>query len=316
MIRAAGQAIAKSARVSSPEPGHSAEYFGAARSYWWNQDFLQLMARRWSMERCRKILDVGCGVGHWTRVLADLAPRASVVGVDRDQEWVRRAREGAADGEPAGRLSFNEGRAEDLPFADASFDLVSCQTLLIHVADVEATLREMWRVLQPGGQVCLVEPNNMARSLADADIGSEQDVKRRIDMVHLQLTCELGKKRLGRGFNSAGEELAAALRRVGFRDLSVYTSDKCFSLVPPYASPGERAEVDEQRDFAGRNFWIWGEDETREYFLAGGGSTAEFERLWPLAMGMAAEKVRRIEAGDYTTAGGNIVYLYSAVKHV
>ncbi|MGA1192723.1 MAG: hypothetical protein ACO3XO_10635, partial [Bdellovibrionota bacterium] len=48
---------------------HSAEYFGRQRSFWWNSDFLSLMATRWNLRNANKILDVGCGVGHWGMIV-------------------------------------------------------------------------------------------------------------------------------------------------------------------------------------------------------------------------------------------------------
>ncbi len=51
-------------------PEHSAEYFGETRDHWWHDDFIEMIAKRWRLESVRSILDVGCGVGHWGRVLA------------------------------------------------------------------------------------------------------------------------------------------------------------------------------------------------------------------------------------------------------
>lgn len=53
---------------------HSAEHFGDTRDYWWNRDFLQLMAKRWKLGTVRNVLDVGCGVGHWGMLLASVMP--------------------------------------------------------------------------------------------------------------------------------------------------------------------------------------------------------------------------------------------------
>jgi ubiquinone/menaquinone biosynthesis C-methylase UbiE len=53
--------------ISKP---HSAEYFGDTRDFWWNSDFLELMGKRLQFGNMKKILDVGCGVGHWGRLLA------------------------------------------------------------------------------------------------------------------------------------------------------------------------------------------------------------------------------------------------------
>src|ERR1700756_5701438 len=76
---------------------HSAEYFGDTRDYWWNADFLALMAKRLAFDRMGDVLDVGCGIGHWSRLLARVLPHdARLQGVDRDPLWVETAGERAA----------------------------------------------------------------------------------------------------------------------------------------------------------------------------------------------------------------------------
>ena len=95
---------------------HSAEYFGETRDYWWNLDFLELMGRRLSLDRVQDVLDVGCGIGHWGRLLAHVLPRtAHVQGVDRDPLWVEKASARAAARQFAERFSYQVSAAETLP---------------------------------------------------------------------------------------------------------------------------------------------------------------------------------------------------------
>ena len=76
---------------------HSAEYFGEQRDFWWNLDFLQLMARRWLLPEAPRMLDVGCGIGHWGRLMLSLvSDRATLVGLDREAKWVAEAAARAA----------------------------------------------------------------------------------------------------------------------------------------------------------------------------------------------------------------------------
>jgi 2-polyprenyl-3-methyl-5-hydroxy-6-metoxy-1,4-benzoquinol methylase len=96
------------------------------------------------------------------------------VGVERDPRWVTQAREAATKLGLSDRWSFLQGVAEALPFADQSFDLVTCQTLLIHVADPAAVIAEMQRVVAPGGTVLLSEPNNLAGMLVYASQPNDQ----------------------------------------------------------------------------------------------------------------------------------------------
>jgi trans-aconitate methyltransferase len=76
--------------MSTDAQPHSAEYLGEQRDFWWNPDFLRLMARRWRLSDVRAVLDVGCGLGHWGRLLASLLPaRAAILGIDREPAWIR-----------------------------------------------------------------------------------------------------------------------------------------------------------------------------------------------------------------------------------
>jgi SAM-dependent methyltransferase len=90
--------------------------------------------------RPRRVLDAGCGSGDWATLIA--APE--VVGVDSSTAAVKAARERGIDALVAG--------IEALPFESGSFDLVMCNAVLYHLADPDAGLRELARVLHPGGR--------------------------------------------------------------------------------------------------------------------------------------------------------------------
>jgi demethylmenaquinone methyltransferase/2-methoxy-6-polyprenyl-1,4-benzoquinol methylase len=104
-----------------------------------------------------RVLDVACGTG---LVSAALAQRwgCRVVGLDQSAAMLGRAREKiAADPELASRIELVEGEAEHLPFADAEFDHLTFTYLLRYVDDPAATLRELARVVKPGGRVSSLE---------------------------------------------------------------------------------------------------------------------------------------------------------------
>jgi SAM-dependent methyltransferase len=295
-------------------PSHSAEYFGDTRDHWWNRDYLELVARRWQLGGVRDVLDVGCGVGHWGRTLAQVLPaEARITGVDPDPYWVETARGRAAERADAARFEYQVGVAERLPFADVSFDLVTCQTVLIHVADPAAALAEMVRVTRPGGRVAVAEPNNVAGALLDAGVLQEPP-EHTLALVRLQLLCERGKHALGEGHNSVGELVPALMAARGLVDVEVSINDKANVVLPPYESAEQRAFVEELRELAGRDFWIWSRADTQRYFLAGGGQGHEFEGLWATAMAAARRAAEAAEGGTYVHAGGTVGYLVTGTK--
>jgi len=68
--------------------GHSEEYFSEDRDFWWNHDYLELMARRLRLNECSTLLDVGCGQCHWSRLLAPFLRKPAVVhALDTDPKW-------------------------------------------------------------------------------------------------------------------------------------------------------------------------------------------------------------------------------------
>jgi demethylmenaquinone methyltransferase/2-methoxy-6-polyprenyl-1,4-benzoquinol methylase len=103
-----------------------------------------------------RILDVATGTGMVAFALA--ARGAEVVGLDQSEAMLGGARTRLGRTPAlAGRLSFVLGEAEALPFADGEFDALSFTYLLRYVDDRAATMRELVRVLKPGGRIGMVE---------------------------------------------------------------------------------------------------------------------------------------------------------------
>ena len=101
-----------------------------------------------------RVLDVGCGTGIVARkVAARLAATGRVTGVDLSSNMLTVARATAA--RMGLTIEWREGNAERLPFHDNAFDLVLCQFALMFIADKEAALSEMRRVVAANGRVLI-----------------------------------------------------------------------------------------------------------------------------------------------------------------
>jgi SAM-dependent methyltransferase len=97
-----------------------------------------------------RVLDVACGTGILAREAAKrVTPGGSVVGLDRNEGMLAMAQRTA----PA--VAWQLGHAEALPFPGGSFDAVVSQFGLMFFDDRTASLREMWRVLKPGGRLAV-----------------------------------------------------------------------------------------------------------------------------------------------------------------
>ncbi len=120
------------------------------------------MDKRWRARTARElqailrradaaVLDLCCGTGDLAFALARKA-KARIIGADFSHTMLVRARE-----KSAGRMEFFEADALRLPFADGAFDLVTSAFGFRNLANYEEGLREIWRVLKPGGTLAILE---------------------------------------------------------------------------------------------------------------------------------------------------------------
>jgi SAM-dependent methyltransferase len=102
----------------------------------------------------KRVIDCGCGEGYGTALLAEYATQA--IGVDREPEVIAYA---VGKYRAAERAAFVAASVDALPFADSSVDVVVCFQVLEHLPDPLAFLREVRRLLSPGGVLMLTTPN-------------------------------------------------------------------------------------------------------------------------------------------------------------
>jgi SAM-dependent methyltransferase len=167
------------------------------------------------VEPPRDVLDVGTGLGALARGAVERWPEAAVVGLDGSAGMLglaRREAEGRLPPDRRARLEWATGLAEELPFADARFDLVVSSFVYQLVPDRGRALREAFRVLRPGGMIAFVTwlegdddfaPQRAFEDLVDEealDEGVAGDDGRSGDIPSL-IAC------------------AAQLRRAGFREV-------------------------------------------------------------------------------------------------
>jgi demethylmenaquinone methyltransferase/2-methoxy-6-polyprenyl-1,4-benzoquinol methylase len=130
---------------------------GAALSFFQDPRWRRAMVASVGAEPDERVLDVATGTGLVALELAERY-RCQVVGVDQSAPMLARAHAKLlAEPALAGQIELVEGEAEALPFADAEFDHLTFTYLLRYVDDPEATLRELVRVVQPGGRLACLE---------------------------------------------------------------------------------------------------------------------------------------------------------------
>ncbi len=113
-----------------------------------------------------KVLEIGCGTGPICRILATWPNVAEVIGVDPSEQLLAKAKElsSGIDG-----LSYQQADGQELPFDDASFDVVILHTLLTHVPGPEKILAEAYRLLRSKGWLGVCDGDFSTASLQVSD---------------------------------------------------------------------------------------------------------------------------------------------------
>jgi ubiquinone/menaquinone biosynthesis C-methylase UbiE len=161
-----------------------------------------------SIEPGWRILDVGCGSGAVSRLIAGRHNPGAVVGLDLSPDFARAARR-LSDAREVRRVHFVAGDARRLPFVDGAFDLVWSSFVLEYLAsDPVAPLRELARVVRPGGIVAAFDVDGFL--IRDDPI--DPDLARRIDAWHAFARA--------RGFDpEIGQHLPEHFRAAGLSDV-------------------------------------------------------------------------------------------------
>jgi SAM-dependent methyltransferase len=294
-----------------------AGFDGGYRDLWWNHDFLELMAKRWRLHTRAQVLDVGCGAGHWGLTLLEHMPaHAQLTGVDGEAAFLELAAARADARGHASRCEFVQGRAEALPFADASFDVVTCQTVLMHVADAAAVIAQMLRVLRPGGILITCEPDNLAGDLALLGSSLDTSDEDTVEIIRFVQRCQHGKRSLGEGDERVGHRLPGLFSAAGLTEIRCHTNDRCMQLVPPYADPSMRVAIDQELAWAreGVSIITATEHDARRLHDAGGGSSEQFAAGWAATRRWMEGFVSQVEAGRFCAARGFVGYVVSGTR--
>lgn len=288
---------------------HSADVLDDSRDRWWNTDFLVLLAERFGLSRVKRVLDVGCGQGHWGQLWAPLLPsEAAVIGVDPEDEWVEAASERASARGLSDRYTYRRGSAYALPFDDDTFDWVTCQTVLMHLADPGAALREMARVTAPGGLVTVAEPNNLAQYASLDSVAQLAPPEKSAEIVRFHLVCRRGALALGRGDEAVGERMPELMQRAGLEGVRACLNDLCLDTTPPY-DDATREVLEMEVRFVEQGAWLYDRERARDLFLAGGGTGDDFEQVYALFVERGRALVKAVRAETFRWAGGHLQYV-------
>jgi len=120
------------------DPADYEAWYHTSRGAWISETEFSLIYRVLQPHAGEHLLDVGCGTGHFSRRFAKLG--LTVTGIDPNPDMLSFAKDQNQ------HVSYQQGKAEALPFADASFDHVTAITSLCFISQPEIAIQEMWRV--------------------------------------------------------------------------------------------------------------------------------------------------------------------------
>ena len=123
--------------------------FAKYGQYWWSNRFFAMLSRRYGTKGAR-LLEIGSGLGH---LVAQLEDTFQTYGMDLNHWAVKQSRP------VIHKTDVQTASAQELPFADSSFNVVIIKHIVEHLPDPARAIREIGRVTAPGGTLILATPN-------------------------------------------------------------------------------------------------------------------------------------------------------------
>jgi len=175
-----------------------------------------------------RILDLGCGDGLDIQILHKKGYK-KIIGVDISQKLLALARKRNPG------VRFLRASAEKMPFKNGIFDAVLADSVLYHLTESNGAIREIHRVLTPGGRLCFIEAHqSLARKLFDGITVSP--VSRFVPYLRKRKEAYLAEREAITRWRTSEREFFQMLVREGFR--KIYCRTDLLSIVCEYQTPG------------------------------------------------------------------------------
>jgi ubiquinone/menaquinone biosynthesis C-methylase UbiE len=287
------------------------------RKYLWYPEAIEKYASWLGLKPGMTAIDVGCGLGYLGYTYWPYFGKGGrYIGVDKSEKLLKDAEKGAKVWARGGKAEFKMGDAYKLPFEGGFGDWVMCQTLLMHLEKPKEALKEMIRVLKPGGLFMCKEPDNLSAGLSrqffSAYEFSHDDF---ILQAKINLTLHEGRKKLGRGDQSIGNKIPHMLSELGMRGIDIRMNERVHFLEPPYESEEQKQLlkilIKQHTNEKDKKYWI---EQGREEFKAGGGNLADYDRWIEIMDKFLAAARKQYKDGTFACCTGSYFYIIKARK--
>lgn len=213
------------------------EYLEATRITLLQEDMSPLAVKWCGISQGDRVLDVGCGTGCFLRYLSGGTQGVSYTGLEIDKGFLAAA--GGVMGENS--VSYVEGSAYEMPFADGSFDCVVSHTFFNCADRSEAAIQEMLRVCRSGGRISTVSSLSLGYETWNLGYYPEEcGWAKGIPRFQEQMARVLRKLGLGLSDYNRGRPASALPRffhEAGLRQIALHSLPRTFSLSDAGLSP-------------------------------------------------------------------------------
>lgn len=198
------------------------------------------------------VLDLGCGPGLWTSLLAEkVKPDGRIVGLDSDTDFIRYASENYVKEQSEGIIEFHEGDFRSVPFEDETFNLVLFGNCFAYVTDHQKVLEEQKRVTRKGGRIAIKD--------FEGSVLVVHPIEPLLTLKVITAAAQALKDNPPNPpfDNFSGQKLRGLLLKAGLKNIS--TTSYAVQMVPPLTP-------EEQRYITGNANWY--ADKGRSYLSA------------------------------------------------
>jgi len=255
----------------------TAEEMELGRRYEYRNEFLSVLFEWLGVKPETTSVDVGCGSGYFTRIVANgLRGKGRVIGIDPDEFLIVKARKIAEKKKISELIEFKVGNTYNISLPDNFCDLVSCHIVLCNIPRQLDAVMEMTRVAKIGGTVAAIEP---------AGGGGNYYPDTRLNELHAKFKKAFGttidrewRQRLdmSRFIADIHLRLPELFLKAGLRNIALNGYLSTFLLCDA------RNNLEEMRRYLEARLYIWQklEKRNRKCALVGGMNTEEFEELF------------------------------------